>query len=768
MKFKWEVPHERITVPAEILDVTGGKPRLAEILVRRGHRDVDTVRAFLYPDHYEQAPASDLPGMRKGVSRIEEAIRQGQRILVWGDFDVDGQTSTALLYAGLKRVGAEVSYHIPVREKESHGIRPEFLQSYIDDGIDVLLSCDTGIAAHEAVDLANRSGVDVIITDHHDRPEVLPDAYAIINPKLFPCKHPLSNLPGVGVAYKFIEALYERVHLAHEARSFLDLVALGIVADLAIVTEDTRYLLQLGLGALRKTSRHGLLHLMDLAKVDPEQLIEEHIGFQIGPRLNAVGRLADANVSVPLLTTDDSNEAREIAERLERLNEDRRFRTELVYASAVDLLEKDPSLLRYAALVLSHSDWHPGVIGIVASRLVEEFGKPTILISEPEGEVARGSARSIEGYHITEAIATQSELLAGFGGHPMAAGLAIDPAHIDRFRRGVSKAIIDQRTGVEIEPTLAVDASLGLGDLTFDLVDEIEMMAPFGPGNPPIHLLCSSLHVAGEVLIGRDKSHRKLIVEDRSGERRELLWWNSAEEPMPEGSVDVVVRARPGYFRGERQLTVTLQDMRPSGVRIARSEPGRMIFIRDHREEEEPLALCEELLRSERELLVWGEGEAGFPAMKPRMDVEPSPSLVIWTVPPSQEVLRDVLHVAHPETVYVIGVDPNLDRLDRFTKRLLGLIRYTLENYEGRTTLKKLSAAMAHSDATVQCALDVLPEMGLSASIQDGEVLIERTGISKSEATRSREKLQFLIAETRSYRNTFSASQNLSNFLIVE
>ncbi|CAN0550346.1 unnamed protein product, partial [Laminaria digitata] len=340
-------------------------------------------------------------------------------------------------------------------------------------GIGVLLSCDTGIAAKDAVDLANANGIDVVITDHHDLPEELPNAYASINPKFHDADHPLYALPGVGVAYKLIEELFNRVGRQTELPAFLDLVALGIVADIAQQTKDTRYLLQRGLDVLRHTERAGLLSIMKLGNVNANQLIDEDIGFQIGPRLNAVGRLGDANISVPLLTTTDRALADGIANDLEDMNRDRRYKTAIVYDSAKAQIERDPSLLQYAALVLANPAWHQGVIGIVASRLVEEYGKPTIMLSAPEGELARGSARSIEGYHVTEAIASQAAYLHGFGGHPMAAGMALQASDIERFRRGVSKAIIAQRTGRIPEATLDISLDIQLVEVKPELMDGV-------------------------------------------------------------------------------------------------------------------------------------------------------------------------------------------------------------------------------------------------------------------------------------------------------
>ena len=765
MKYKWRLPEEVGQPSLAILEATGHRQLLARILLQRGHVDPSEIRSFLFTEHYEPSAPSELPNLIRGVERIEQAIKNQELILVWGDFDVDGQTSTSLLYSALQQLGAKVEYHIPIREKESHGIRPEFLKPYLENGIRILLSCDTGIAAQDAIVLANSFDVDVIVTDHHDCPDILPPAYALINPKLFEVSHPLSSLPGVGVAYKFIEALFERAGRGKEVSRFLDLTALGIVADLAILTEDTRYLLQQGLEELRRTDRVGLQQLMKNANVLSDHLIDEHIGFQIGPRLNAVGRLADANISVPLLTTSDKSEAERIADQLERLNEERRFQTELVYESAMDQVKNDPSLLQYAVLVLAHPTWHQGVIGIVASRLVEAFGRPTILLSTPEGKLARGSARSVEGVHITQAIASQEELLSGYGGHPMAAGLAMDPLFLDRFRRGVSKHVVEQRTGEETEPSIEIDAVVSLEEINDNLVDELELLAPFGPGNPPINLLCRKIQIVGHIIIGKDKSHRKLVVQHEEGrEQREILWWNSAELTIPDGLVDIVLRVRPGFFRGERQLTITLQDVRLSGVRIEEKKELKPLFVTDYRREEAPRSILEELLRSEPGLQVWGEGAGNPGYVVSRVDLKPASSLVIWTLPASQEVLTAVLNKVLPEHVYVFGLDPGLDDISLFVKRFVGVIKYTLKEYRGSTELNRLAAAMSHAPATIQVGLALLPSVGLHAIVKSsGNVEISHRPIEADGM--EKENLQFLLDEARAYRKMVKESHDLSRFL---
>ncbi len=277
------MPHwldpDPISVPIPLSHAIGGHPLVAQVIAQRGIVDVESARAFLDPAHYTPASPFYLPDMDRAVQRIRQAIDRGQRVAVWGDFDVDGQTATTLLVQTLRSLGADVIFHIPVRAEEGHGVNLPWLQRLIDGGAQLVVTCDTGSDAHEAVDYARPRGVDLVITDHHDLPPTLPAASAVVNPKLLPAGHPLGTLPGVGVAYKLAEALQP------DASAHLDLVALGIVADVAVQTGDARYLLQRGLASLRETGRLGLQTLLQLAQVNPAWLNEEHIGFELGPRL---------------------------------------------------------------------------------------------------------------------------------------------------------------------------------------------------------------------------------------------------------------------------------------------------------------------------------------------------------------------------------------------------------------------------------------------------------------------------------------------------
>ncbi len=550
-----------ITIPEGLQSAIGDHPLVAEVLRRRGFSDLGAIQAFLDPDLYTPASPFDLTGMQTAVDRLAAGIQNGESICVWGDFDVDGQTSTTLLVSTLKELGGKVTFHIPVREVESHGVNLPVLSKIVGGGIDLLLTCDTGIGAHDAVAYANTKAVDVIITDHHDPPASLPEALAVIDPKLGPHDHPLAGLPGVGVAYKLVEALSERMGRPGGADIHLDLVALGIVADLANQVKDVRYLLQRGLEALRQTQRLGLQIMMELAEIDPPGLTEEQIGFELGPRLNALGRLSDANLAVELLTTTDRSRGRILANQLEGLNAQRKLITGQIFQAAQDQIERDSSLLDHAALVLSHDAWPGGVIGIVASRLVECYDRPVLLITSPPGELARGSARSIPGINITAAIAAQQHMLVSFAGHPMAAAFALPPERIPEFRRALSETVAGMIGELRIEPTLSIDGYLPLSDLSLELVSDLERLAPFGPGNPKLVLVSRDLRFREHKSLGRTGEHLQMLLEDDQESSYKAVWWGGGIEPLPDWLVrgaafNLAYNVRSRDFRGQKELQI--------------------------------------------------------------------------------------------------------------------------------------------------------------------------------------------------------------------
>jgi single-stranded-DNA-specific exonuclease len=645
------------------------------------------------------------------------------------------------------------------------------LKRLIAEGVHLLLTCDTGVTDHEAIAYAQAQGVDVVVTDHHDLPSMLPEACAIVNPKMLPDAHPLRELPGVGCAYKVAEQLYSRAGKAEAAAQYLDLVALGIVADVAVQTGDTRYLLQRGLEALRHTERLGLQVMMEVAELDPAWLSEEHISFVLAPRLNALGRLADANVAVELLMTDSLERARILATELEGLNAQRKLLCDQVFQAAQAQIERDPSLLEHSALVLSHPSWPAGVIGIVASRLVERYHRPTLLIATPPGEMGRGSARSIEGVNIAAAIAAQQEMLVRFGGHPMAAGLTIDPeprpesieGRVAEFRRALSRTVSEMLPiGEGLRPSLPIDGYLSLADLSLDLVEDLERLAPFGPGNPPLTLVSKGLSLTGHSTVGRTGEHLQLIVEDEEGTAQRVIWWQGADWPLPEGRFDLAYVVRASNYRGQRDIQVEWVDARPieeSAYPVGEGLRPSLEIV-DHRREPNPRQVLEHL-RAQEDVQIWSEAEAKAEvAGQDRYELQSSKVLIIWTTPPGPAEWRTVLEKVSPEMVYLFGIDPGLDHPEAFLRRLAGLTRYALNSHQGRANVSTLAAATAQREATVRQGiawlaarghLAVLSEEGDEIQLAEGDQVVDPKGVQKP-----LESLEALLKETAAYRAHFA------------
>jgi len=769
MAGNWILQPDR-ELPEDFSSTIGGHLLVAQTLARRGYTELEAARAFLDPELYNPTEAIELPGILDAAKRLEAAIRDQEKILVWGDFDVDGQTATTVLVSGLEGLGADVRYHIPIRAKESHGIKISVLENILDDepGISVLLTCDTGISAHDAVAIANERGLDVLITDHHELPEQLPDAYAIVNPKLLPRSHALATLPGVGVGYKLIELLNERAGNPEQSSQYHDLVALGAIADVAELRGDTRYLVQKGIEILKSPERVGLQVMMEIAKLDPTWLTEEHIGFVIGPRLNAIGRLGDANPVVELLSTKDEGRARTLAQQLEGLNGERRLLTSQVYRGALALIEREPSLVEASVLVLDHPAWPAGVIGIVASRLVERYHKPAILISCPDGQLGRASARSVEGVDITAAIAAQAELLTGYGGHAMAAGFAIERENIPAFRRAISRFVA--KIDLPEKGGLIVDAELPFSEISLDLVDDFERLAPFGAGNPPLVFASQNVKLAGWFPVGKTKEHLSIKIEDDLGEIRQALWWggvdNTLEQELKNKEIDICYKLRPSTFRGSRDVQIEWVD-----YRVPEGEEGILeqleLDMVDYRRVNRPLSVMRDL---GPDWQVWAEADAGKRLreaglndvlrgrIRGREVLEVGDKLVIWTTPPAGDVLLTVLDTVDPKKLILFAVDPQTDHEELFIKRLVGLVKYSMRQQGGRTSLTELSIAMAQRERTVKVGLQWLAAVGQITFVveEDGGLhLTEGNGDSSFEDAVVLVTLRSLLEETRAYRKYY-------------
>lgn len=746
-----------VEIPASFADLNL-PPLIAQTLVRRGIDTPQAARLFLHPD---SLPSTPFPGIEPAVERIHEAIRRRERICVWGDFDVDGQTSTTVLVQTLQALGADVVYYIPIRGKESHGVHIETLQPILDNGAKLIVTCDTGITAYEAIDYANTRGVDVVVTDHHDLGPTLPNAKAIVNPKLLAEDHLLTNLAGVGVAYKLAEALLTNSQLLVTTPItpgfLLDLVALGLIADVALLKGETRSLVQRGIQVLRNTGRIGLRTMAELSGTSLESLTEETVGFTFAPRLNALGRLGDANPAVELLLSHDPVRARVVATQIEGLNAQRRLLTNQVFEAAEAQLRETPELLSEPAIILTNTNWPGGVVGIVANKLVERYRKPAILLNQSEQGILRGSARSVEGLHITEAITTQKELLLGFGGHPMAAGLALEAWKLPDFRKGLGRAIEAQLgRSVRQEPVLQIDAWLKLDEIDLPFAESLEALAPFGAGNPSLKFATHRLSLRSVATIGKNREHLRLTVEDENGNIQSILWWGGAGSELPEegSKFDIAYSLRASTFRGDKQVSLQFEE-----YRIVEEVPPelrkRKVEIVDYRQQ------VEQLENLQVEMLVWAEG-ADKTKGRNRFELQPADEFAIYTAPPSSADLRAALETVKPNKVYLFGVSPEPEKADAFLARMAGLAKYVINQKGGSVSVSELAVVTGQREGAIRLGLEWLAAGGhISIQRDDGTVHLA-SGNHESNQYLQRElylAVKGILEETAAYRAHFQRAE---------
>jgi len=561
----WVVPHaagERAKSLSEELGIT---QTVAEILVRRGLGERQAALEFLRPSMLSMASPFRFAAMPQALARLALARQRREKVLIYGDYDVDGVTSTALLYKVLVDLGFQTVAYIPNRLDEGYGLHQEAISRAAEAGVKVLITVDCGITACAEVDFARAHGIDVIITDHHEPGTDIPQALAALNPKTDP-GFPSRDLAGVGVAFKLAQALLYRFGTledgVHTETELLDLVALGTVADVVPLTGENRVLVTYGLRQMAHTVHAGLAALLAECGLAGRAVEAWQVAFLLAPRINAAGRLDSAKAALELFLTGRADRAAELARYLSQENAARQETEKKILAEAVARLEAAP-LPR--VIVLSAPDWHHGVIGIVASRLVERYYRPAFLLAE-EGKTAKGSARGIPGYHVLAQLSAQAGLLARYGGHRQAAGFAMATADIPRLREGLNAAAAQLPADLFVE-TLPVDCETTLPALSAELYRELQALAPYGSGNPGPLLAARALPVYDVTQVGKEGSHLKFYlgtqgefeaVAFRQGER--------LDELRGVGAIDAVFSLGENTYQGQTRLQLVLRDFAPHAV----------------------------------------------------------------------------------------------------------------------------------------------------------------------------------------------------------
>ena len=513
MKLKWELtPPADPSVVNRLASELSLPPVAAEILVGRGLDNKAQAEKFLYPSLGDLLDPFVLPNMDKGVDRVMRALRDKEKIMIFGDYDVDGITSTSLLFLVLNKLGAEVTYYLPNRLIEGYGLSEEGILEAQRRGVSLIITVDCGITAVEEIAFAKTKGIDTIITDHHEPKEILPEASAIINPKTIPGGYAGGELSGVGVAFKLTQAIYRRLGQDEsELEDHLDLVALGTAADIVPLVGENRIFTKFGMAQIARTTKPGLKSLIFVSGILGQRIGTGQVVFILAPRINAVGRLGDAELAIRLLTTRDESKAAEMSRMLNEENRRRKSIDETTLKEALDLIEQDVDLVNDKAIVLASSGWHQGVIGIVASRLVERFHRPTIMIAI-DGNEGKGSARSIPGFHLYEALKECEGYLSNYGGHKYAAGLSIPPENIQPFRETFIRVTGGKLSKDDLIPRLSINAPLELEQINPELLKVLELFAPFGPQNMRPVFITEKLHIWGEpYVVGNN--HLRLRVK---------------------------------------------------------------------------------------------------------------------------------------------------------------------------------------------------------------------------------------------------------------
>lgn len=579
----WQL-QSKDNIPEHLLEMSAGDSLIARLLLNRGVSSRQMAKYFLALDEIQESSPLEIPQMDVAFARIKKAIENKQKIFIYGDYDVDGTSSVALLVRAFKMIGKEVHYYVPNRHSEGYGLNKTAVYKIREEKrADLLITCDCGISNLAEIDYANSLGLDVIVTDHHSIPETPPNSVANCNPKTLAAEHPLHFLPGVGVAYKLAELLLQEYAGADApalSRSLLDLVALGMVADLAPLKSENRFLTIEGLKILAKTSKPGLQELMRICGVD-SKVDAEHIGFAMAPRINAAGRLTDASKAVELMLTDSQERAFELAEELDCENKERQTLCQECFEESLDILAEQGT--DKSCLVLASEKWNHGVIGIVASRLLERFHLP-IFIMAVEGEIAKGSVRSIplpglDVFTEMQKIQTKHGIFKKFGGHAAAAGFSIEATRVEEFEEILCDHFSQRFADEDISKLIRVDSSLLLHELNFDFIKRIAKLAPFGLENPAPLFASLHLGIHSWRTLGKSGDHLKIFLKQENYKDHNLtiknpnklyeavLWSRAAEfkEWLFSGNgekkdISIVYSAKINDFNGQQSLQLEIKD----------------------------------------------------------------------------------------------------------------------------------------------------------------------------------------------------------------
>lgn len=564
LKKKWllrEFDKNRVVEISKAFHIS---PLTAIILYNRGIHDDETITRFLSKDLGVMHDPYLLKDMEKAADRIRKARDNKEKVTIYGDYDVDGITSIAILYKHLTEMGIEVDYYVPDRMQEGYGVNRDALDKIRNNGTTLIITVDTGITAVEESEYAKEIGLDVIVTDHHECKETIPNVYAAIDPKRKDCPYPFKSLAGVGVVFKLIQALDERKSLPDLMDKYADLMCLGTVADISPLVDENRVIVTEGLKRFKTTKNVGLKALIDVS-TNGKNITTSTIGYIIAPRINASGRLGCASRSVELFLTDDTEKAHTLAESLCEENTNRQHTEQKMFKEALEYLEEHPEVKEDKVIVIPHKDWHHGIVGIVSSKITEKFYKPSILFAI-DGNEAKGSGRSVNGFNLFGALEHCSDLLEKFGGHELAAGLTIKADNIEAFRKKINECSKDQFTEQMMTPTIMLDAAIKVPYISLDTVHDINRLQPFGVDNPTPAFAIRNIKIHKISVMSEGKHLRMTLLKD--GKYLDSVGFGMGEyyQYLEEGDfIDVAFALDINDYKGFQNVQLILKDIKKVG-----------------------------------------------------------------------------------------------------------------------------------------------------------------------------------------------------------
>ena len=707
------------------------KSLIKRLLYSRGVKTDEEIHEFLNPLEVKLTHPKAFLDMEKAVERISSAISNNEKIVIYGDFDADGVTSTSLLYKTLTFLGANVSYFIPDREKEGHGFDTKALVKLMTAlKPKLIISVDCGISDVEPVSFIKSFKIDVIITDHHEAPEVLPDAFAIINPKApnaldeyLSAKqiNSLASLAGVGVAFKLAQALLEKYNRLEFIPEILPFVAVGTVADVVPLVGENRYFVTKGIELIKSGNHYGLKRLLEAAGCSLDKgLTAETIAFVVAPRINASGRLDTVEEAIKLLISDNHQEIEMAIVNLNEFNKVRQTLCQEVFAQADDMVQREGN--RNPAIVLFNSKWHVGIIGIVASKLVEKYYKPVFLMTySEETKQIKCSARSIEGVHLYEVISAIGDMLDGFGGHSLAAGLSFSPdkTPFKSVKEQLNRIVKEVTNGKVLKPFINIDLELEPEDISVNLVEELSKLEPYGASNPSPVFVLNNCTLMQKKLMGDNKNHLRLVVQNKDKNFTCVRWQNGDVSLSAGDSLDIAFHPQINEFQGQVSVQLIIDDIHSPNLKEEIVPVSGGIKLYDHRKKTDILPLVEDYVKgSKLNIKVFAENKricdelSNYKTLYSRIvnreNLEHCDSLMFFDYPADRDSFESIIREASPDSIHFMNYNIKYFDDKEFLKTIGGMLKFACHNNGGKVELLRCASFLGKSVQLVRSFLDLL------------------------------------------------------------